>query len=753
MKPWRALAVLASALTLFALLPAGAGGAQSSSFFIASDSYYRLDVPAGTITTRVEATVQSASSGELDQVELWAMPGARDIVVRRGDVELAITTTVAPIEGSPTLVTATLDRPIKGQLKADLVMTYTVPPQSTAVVKADAGAIEAKFISQGPGSFVFIDVPADSDNFVEPGCLEVAQQPAEVRESGFLRFVCGETLILAIRGDADDVVERCANLSDSCRQRLVLSPYIGFAQAITDPARQHVLRADIELAGGTKTLSLRYFHTDRAWADAQFETARQALPLLEELFGFPYPYEQVLLRQSNLILEVGIAGLAFTDRGEVLVTNTHGLLDDREVTIHELAHQWAGLNLEEPFAWEGLADWANHIISPQLGIATYDRPWESLGYADPLATWGVTSAVGDPDYWYGRSAAFWFAYEQAIGGRANMTAVLGKLDDIPKARDFDAQWFQDRGEEISGANLDELFLSWVYVRETAAPILAERRAAHDSVRPLRERAASMDLSGVPADIQANLDQWAFHRIADQVAEANLLLDQYAALLARAAGVGGVGAGLGPRWNEMTSSQVRQVLDQMAQALDAMEASAARLSDGVDDPAGRDALEQARQRFLAGDFVQAKILAAGASSISYNKDVAARLIEVAREREATFSPNFLQKIGLYFSDPSADVDAAETAFANGDYEAAIARATAAIDTWNGAQEQGLFRLSLVAFVMFGVAGGGWLLMRRLDAKRAKQAPTPRREGHVLPEPTERASAWQEWLNQKDSNSGP
>jgi tetratricopeptide (TPR) repeat protein len=747
MKAWRLVVVVVSAFAVFGLFPGGAT-AQEPSYYVASDSYYRLNPEAGTIAARVEATVQTGSIPELGEIELVAMPGARDIVVKDGDTVLTTSTEVWPEDGNPILVSVTLASTLRGKLKSDLVMTYTVPAETTEVVKSEAGAIEARFVSQGFGSFVFIDVPVSADNFVEPGCLLVTKQPEDLAAGGYQRFVCGETLVLALFGDRDSTNARCAALDDGCRQRYVTGPYIGYAQSVSDPAKQLKLETTIELAGGTKTLTFKYFRTDRAWAESQFEAAKTALPMLEALFGHPYPFDNITLRQSSLIFVLGIAGVAFTDRGEMLVTNTYGFLDDREVTIHELAHQWAGLTLEQPFAWEGLAEWANYTISPQLGIPTHDRAWESTGYDDPLSSWGATSFVTDPNYWYGRSAAFWGAFETAVGGRANISAVLGQMDDLPRVRDLDSRWFQDRGEEVSGANLDELFLSWVYPREVAAPQLAERRAAHDAVKPLRERAATMLLTGIPKDIQTNLDSWIFTNVAGQVTQATELLDQYAALLARAAEDGGVGAGLGTRWNEMTIAEVRIVLNQMGQALDAIAASKNRLDTGVDDAAGREALVEAREQFLLGNYAEAKALAAGASSLSHNKDAAEKLLTIANERAEAWDPNFLQKIGLWGGDPTDKVAAGQAAYDAGDYKLALDELTGAIDQWSGAQEAGLFRLSLLVFGMFGLVIAGWFLLRRLESKKEPRVPSMRHEGHALSEPGERASSWQEWLNQKD-----
>ena len=763
MRPWRLFLFAALAVgSAFFALPGSGIAADDDPFNIASESYFRLDVEKGAIDARVEARIQSSDGKEVTELWLWAMPQARDVKVYQGETALEIETLAISDEvGLPTLVTATLAKPIKNKLTTDLLMTYTVPPQSTDLVKIEAGAIEALMVSQGQGSFVLIDVPAASDNFVEPGCFKATEQPVALAETAFVRYVCGETLAAAVYNDHDDVRARCAAMSDSCRQRNVVSPFIGFAQSITDSSKQGRLEAVIPMAGGEKKLTLLYFRTDVEWANRQFDISKAALPLLEAAFGFPYPHDQIILRESTLITMAGAAGIAFTDRGEMLITRTD-LPDrfDEGVAVHELAHQWAGLNLDAPWQWEGLAEWGRMLVAPSFGLPVQDRPvpFTELGYTDPLATWRVSSSVSDPDYWYGKAGAFWVEYEKAVGGRANMSAVLGQTDDAAAAgKTIDGKWFQDRGEEVSGANLDELFLSWVYVRETATPLLAERRAAHDLVTPLRERARALALNGLPTDIQANLDAWQFDAIQGQVERANRLLDQYAALLARAAEQGGVGTGISDRWGRVPLTDIESLLTQMGQALDAMESSARRLSTGVDDPGGRDALDQARTRFLSGDYAEAKRLAAGASSIGFNKEASAKLIALAKERKSTFSPGFFETIGMYFEDPAGQIVAAEEAYAEGDFTEALELANGAIITWDEAQQRGLFRLSVSAGLMTALALGCWWLVRRLDGRRnpshsfsGARGGVPR-EGHVLAEPSERAASWREWMNQKDDKS--
>src|SRR5690606_7021806 len=112
--------------------------------------------------------------------------------------------------------------------------------------------------------------------------------------------------------------------------------------------------------------------------------AKKALPALEKVFGYPYPYDQALLKQSRYIGFAGAAGIAF-GTGEMLVQFDSGY--DEEVTTHELAHMWAGLNMDTKWIWEGLAEYAAERVSSEVGFTKLDRAWQSTGYTDKLASW------------------------------------------------------------------------------------------------------------------------------------------------------------------------------------------------------------------------------------------------------------------------------------------------------------------------------------------------------------------------------
>ncbi|MGE5595353.1 MAG: hypothetical protein ACM3S1_04885 [Hyphomicrobiales bacterium] len=736
------LALIAVALFAAVALPSVASGASPLGFFIASESYYRLDVPAGTMSARVEAEIQPDGQ-PLDEIMLWVMPGASNIVVKEGDTPLQTETFLdaVPDLGMPSAISVKLSQQLKGKNRTNLTLTYDVSSQKNDFASLEPGVIEAMFVSQGQGSFVFIDVPEAGDNYFEPGCLRGADQPGDVKDSGLVRWVCGDATLIAVNTDNKSVQEQCANLDDRCRQRLTPLPYAGFAQSVTDDAKKGLLEAEVPLQRGNVKVSLKYFKSDTEWAQREFALAQKALPMLEQTFNFPYAHDSIELRESRFIGLVGAAGIAFPAEGQVLVTHSGDLGFDDEVTVHELAHQWAGNNLETSWLWEGLAEYGMRTLAPTLGITPRDWGWESLGYTDPLATWWNGSQVLDANYWYGKTMTFWFKYQEAIGGPENMKQVLGMLDDRPEQLPVDGRWFMDAGERVSGANLDELFLTWVYNRQTSAPLFAERRAAHDLVKGLVSRAAELGLTGVPTDIQANLDEWQFGGVAGQVADANKVLDNYQRVVARSndAGLGAPG-GVAAAWGTSTIARSGAVVEDQDQAISAIVNATSSLANEEAGSPALARLAQARDAYAAGNFEEAARLASESTTTAYNEVAAGRMLELAREKQASYKPSFFGRIGLFFTDPEGDLAKAEQAYANGDPEAALKLSGSAYDAWDGANERGLMRLAILAGAMCGLTVGVWYLLRRLDPDRVSR---PAGTGHVLTE--ESRASWRDWEN--------
>ena len=742
------LALLAATAGMVGAAPP-AFAAPSDPQNVASETYYDIDPAAAVIAVRADLVVQNNQGKDMLVAQLWAMPGATDLIVTRDGQEQEVK--VTPVSGDsvmPSSVQITLARPLKSKARMDLKLSYRVPRQLTELIRLEPGSMEGLLISQGPGSFVLVDVPADGDNYFDPGCLQAQTQPPDVRAAGKVRWVCGEATLIALAAEEPAILKQCAQLHDRCRQRINDSPISAFMQSVTDPSLRGILEGDVQMSERTVHLQLKYFKHDQGWASKQFDVATKAFPLLEQTFGFPYPHDTVTMRQSHHIEIIGAAGVAFSRIGEVLLATDTGI--DEEVTVHELAHQWAGNQLETSWLWEGLAEYGTRIVAPQLGVKLRDWGWERYGYLDPLATWHNGSTITQPYYWYGKAAAFWFAYETALGGRDSMRAVLSLIDDDPKGWPLDGEWFLDQGERLSGANLDALYLKWVYNSDTSAPLLRERRAAHDSVKALTERAATLGLSGTPTDITENLGVWAFNNIPAQVATASSVLDSYQAVLTLAQDTGNVAPdAVAKSWGAEKLSKTAGVVANQRQALQALVAAAEILVGQPPESYAWARLSEARQKYAAGEFGEAQRLASGSSADVYNEASSARLIARAKETKITFTPGWLGKIGMLFSNPDEDLAAAEAAYAAGEYEKALKLSDSALKTWDGAEARGFLALSILCGLMAALTLGTWWLLRRLtdpaDGQRAG-GPGPGAAGHALtPAETGRVSNWKDWEN--------
>ncbi|MEO6398760.1 MAG: hypothetical protein ABIP13_09870, partial [Tepidiformaceae bacterium] len=640
--------VLAISVVAFCCASLGASVASRAApnpFPSASETYYKLDVPNGTMAVRVEAQIQNSSSKDALAVPLYALPTAENIVVKRDDVLLTTKVTAGSEKLElPTTVLATLTTSLKMGNRANFVMTYDVPAHKGELLSLERGVIETAFIGQGAGSFVFVDVPSNGENYFDPGCLRVNPQPADAKSAGFDRWVCGDVAVIALNTNDPEVLKRCAALEDKCRQReSTTALFSAFVQSITDQSTRGKLEAEIPMRGGPKKLVFGFFRRDQQWAEKQFALAQAALPKLEETFGFAYPNgETVSMRQSHQIKLIGAAGIAFPEQGEVLLSPGTGF--DEEVTVHELAHQWAGFNLTDGWLWEGLAEYGMRSIAPSLGITPLNRKWQSLGYKDPLITWQNGSLVGNPNYWYGKAGTFWLAFEAAIGGPESMKKVLALTSPKDIRAPFDGRWFMDNGERVSGANLDSLFLEWVFNQGSAASLLKERRAIYDSLAVLKARATTLGLSGTPSDIYDNLDVWIFGPVPDQLVRGNAVLDAYAAVVASTAEAGlPPSEGVRAAWGKKTLTETAKVIEQQRQAaLVVGESLKQTAGESPDSPVARQ-ISLAKEKFAAGDYGEASHLASSSMTGAYNLDAAAKMIEAAKRKQAAFSPGLLQQL--------------------------------------------------------------------------------------------------------------
>ena len=743
------------ALLAAALVPLARGAAPgvhaqqtiTTPYAVASETYYRIDTPNGRLSVRVHAEFQNMQAKDLASLPIWLMPGAENLVVTANGQPL--TTKITPgseAQGVAGVAEATLSVPLKMNFRTTLEATYEVPPRTGGkYITLEAGLVESPLVGQGTGSFVLIDVPESGDNYFDPGCLLAADQPKEVKADGMVRWVCGEVTIIAIHSDDPDIVRSCAALDEKCRQRADIRVFSAYAQSITDETKAGKREGDVAMPDGrTVHMVLKYFKREQAWADKQWDIAQKAFPRLEQVFGFPYPLDYVNMRQSHHIENVGAAGIAFNKGGEVLLAVQGDNTADSETTIHELAHQWSLYrHYDSSFMVEGLAVYATTVLLPEFGLSATDLGWQKFPVNYPLLTWQNNLGALGP-YFYGRSGAFWFAYETAVGGRENMTAILGRVDDEPSLWPLEAGWFMDQGEWVGGKNLDAVFLEWVFQPLTAKTLLETRRAAHDQVRELQARAATMGLYGMPSDIYDNLLAWVFDPVAGQVAKANKVLDSYAEVTALSTEAGlGTPDGVAKVWGKKKVSESSVVVEEQRQAIATILSSTKELEGASDDSIAKKKLAEAREKYAAGDYAGAKAAAAGGVTAAFNEVAAGKMIQIAREKQEAFSPNFFGRIGMFWADPDGDLAAAEQALKDGDGNKALELSQAAYESWDGATQRGIQRLAMAAGVMCALTFAVWFILRRLDGPSAP-AKKPG-QGHYLEESAERRSSWRDWEN--------
>jgi hypothetical protein len=569
-----------------------------------------------------------------------------------------------------------------------------------------------------------------------------ADQPGDVQDAGLERWVCGDVLLIALATDDADTLARCAQLDDRCRQRVDAAVFSAYVLSVSDESKRGILESAVKMPDGRDvTLTLRYFKRDQAWADRQFDIAKRAFPLLEKAFGFPYPFDRVTMRQSHHIDAIGAAGVAFSKTGDVLLATDTGV--DDEVTIHELAHQWAGnTQLNKPWLWEGLAEWGTRVVAPELGVSPRDWGWQAFGVNFPLAQWG-SMLGGPPQYWYGRSGAFWFAYEEAIGGREKMTEVLSRIDDDPSVWRLQDRWFLDQGEWVGDRLLDQLFLDWVFNAETAKPLLETRRAARNQVSDMTVRAMQVGLTGLPTDIYDNLIAWNFEAIPARVASADELLRAYGQVRTMSAEAGlSTPDNVAKSWGTTTIARTAVVVEDQRQALLSIIAATEQLAAEPEGSRARMRLAEARELYNAGDFTGARASAAGGVTDVYNDVAAGKMIDLAKEKQSTFKAGFLGRVGMFFTDPDGDLAKAEAAYAAGDGATALQLSRSAYDAWDGANRRGIQRLAILAGVMAGLSFLVWYLLQRME-----RVPAPKRlgEGHFIDVSDDRRGSWRDWEN--------
>ena len=279
---------------------------------------------------------------------------------------------------------------------------------------------------------------------------------------------------------------------------------------------------------------------DPEWGQATLDLVADALPLLEEAFGIPYPAQGPLVITES-VTAGGPDGEA--TNGEIAV----GFAEPPFTALHQVAHLWAGDALSgDRWILEGLASWAAGRVSTELELALpYDPAAVAGDLADdafPLSEWTDEDRSPQAEAW--AHAAAWsltnLVAEQADidNFQAALLRMAAGLDGyVPLGEDapdlpaepatISSRAYLDHLDAVTEATVVET-LAGPVLGDAAAAELAARTSARTAHQALREAAGDW---GDPDPLRAALVEWRFDDAASATADAGEWLIGRDALLA------------------------------------------------------------------------------------------------------------------------------------------------------------------------------------------------------------------------------
>ncbi|MEX1173142.1 MAG: hypothetical protein WEG56_11085 [Chloroflexota bacterium] len=432
-----------------------------------------------------------------------------------------------------------------------------------------------------------------------------------------------------------------------------------FAYLVAD--RPGVYAEDVvatQVASVPVELLVRSWPDDEPWAERVSGLLRDGLPLLGELIGLNWTHEGRLVVQEAVSRSTGgYAGLFDPRAGRVDIA----YYADDFVILHEAAHGWFnGALLADRWVNEAFASWYATQVATDLEVDVRpDVLTDELRAARiPLNAWGPVGSeeLAAEDYAY--AAAFELArliaeragedglrrvWSDAAGRIGAYQPLAGKPEMVDGAPDW--RGLLDLLEARTDATYDDLWRVWV-ARPSDLSLLDDRAAARER---LAEVSAATRGWRLPRVIREAMRAWRFEDAVALLDGAGASLEQRAAVEAAAQAAGLI-----------VPDTLRSTFED---------------EDGFDDT-----LAQA-----AGEL-----------------ETIERFVEAAALRPTAGSP--LLDLGLYGTDPDADLAAARTAYARGDLEASVAASADAGAVWGSAEAVGQGRaISIVLLILAALLG--------------------------------------------------
>ena len=478
---------------------------ENTTYTIAESGKFITVKSVITIVNRDPSTRKKRGGGYYyyDRI-VWALPkGVANVKAIRGDgKKLKIRRKKKTTEYD--FYTIWLRRRLTYKQKVVIKLSYDIkkaqPPfyVSENVASIPAFTIENRsWVAQGR---VVVDFPDDFTVEVdEDGCTIQPQKARVVCSEGFTSQPAGDFFVIEGQSDAEE--------------KELVSDLI--------PMQEQDIR-----------IRVRYLEGEEAWANKVVNVLSQALPVLEEVMGFPYEGSgEIEVIRSTTGETYGYAGGYEDDDTVRILPNA-----SRATIVHEGAHLWSW-----PFAsvWlsEGWAEWAARETIRRLKMNPEEGEYQLPGRDKlkmPLESWEHVGLESDEDadieqYGYAKSYDTIKRLVKLVGlerlQEVNARfAELNKDDDALQATGYAylEALLQQPNKKKQAQRLIKLWKARV-LDEGGKALLAQRKEMWKQVRALQERVDAMGWQ-MPQSILTDMLFWHYTSASRSLQDANQVLD-------------------------------------------------------------------------------------------------------------------------------------------------------------------------------------------------------------------------------------
>ncbi|HET9344117.1 MAG TPA: hypothetical protein VFO05_00330 [Candidatus Limnocylindrales bacterium] len=477
----------------------------------------------------------------------------------------------------------------------------------------------------------------------------------------------------------------------SFKTAALAQPLTFFAYFVADkPSAFAESTRTVTVDGRALDIKIRAWPDDPAWAERTGALVAGSVPILSESIGLPWVAGRPLV-VAEAVSQTGSVYAGRYDPEDATIEIAY--YADELVTLHETAHAWFdGSLLADRWANEGFATWyaldaagklgmqvSPSAVSPEQQAARIplnawgplgenDAPTEDFGYAASAELARLIAERAGPDglasVWQAARdgvAAYQPAGLEAPSAMTPGSIAAGRAAGSDQARiergaaPPDWRGLLDLLEDRTGQKYDDLWRAYV-VRHEDATLLDLRASARRQYDEVVSRAGEWQL---PPIVRQAMRAWQFEQATELLTAADHALDDRDEVFARASA-----------------------------------------ADLVVPSALEAAFEGDRGFAAASAEAEAQLTAIRA----YAQATAVRPAD----------PGIVEQIGLWGTEPEADIARAAATFSTGELRDSVAASAAAFSAWDGAHELGRNRVMTmlaaaiaaivaVAFVVNGIRG--------------------------------------------------